>query len=85
VAKRTIVVAISKKHKFKEWQRKAVTNNLYPLFAKILEDNVFKGLICPFTAELPLFPMKTPCNHIYEKADLEQWLKTKNPSALCCV
>ncbi len=78
LGKRTITMVISRTSCFADWKRNALKDNLYPLFERILEDNVFDGLKCPITNELPTVPVKTPCDHVYEMSALVNWLNHKD-------
>jgi hypothetical protein len=85
LSRRTITIIISRTSCFADWKRNALKDNLYPLFQEILDENVFDGLKCPITHELPIVPVKTPCDHVYEKEDIEHWLNSRKPEGRCCV
>lgn len=60
-------------------EKKAITEKLYPVFTKILNDNdVFKSLMCPISFELPSIPVKAPCNHVFEYEAIVAWQKKKS-------
>ncbi len=85
LARRKITVDIEQTTNFIEWKKNALRDNLYPLFERILHDNIFLGLVCPISHELPIVPVRTPCGHIYEMSDITHWLSRKKPDGLCCV
>jgi hypothetical protein len=85
IAKRKIPVWISRTRRFNEWKRKAITEKLYPTFAKILNDNNdFKSLMCPINHELPSIPVQAPCEHVFEYQAIVEWQKRKLPGGACC-
>lgn len=83
-AKRTIMVIIPRTKFFARWKRHSLKEDLYPMFEKLLKENVFSGLICPITAELPVVPVQAPCGHIYEQEAIEEWLNTRKKGSRYC-
>jgi len=84
VAKRTITVVIPRTKFFARWKMEALKENLYPLFEKLLKENVFCDLICPITSELPIVPVQAPCGHIYDQEAIEKWLNSRQKGARYC-
>lgn len=67
------------------WKNRAIQDRVYYLFGReVLETDLFKGLICPITGELPVVPVIAPCKHVFEKGAIEEWLKTKPHQAAAC-
>jgi hypothetical protein len=94
LSRRTITIIISRTSCFADWKKNALRDNLYPLFQEILRENVLEDLICPITHELPVVPVRTPCNHIYDMSAIVEWLHNKDeynkrnvehPNDRCCV
>jgi hypothetical protein len=84
MAKRTIMILIPRTKFFARWKRTAQRDKLYPLFEKILKENVFTSLTCPISLELPVVPVETPCGHIYEQEQIESWLNTRKKTDRYC-
>lgn len=40
-------------------------------------------LICPIGCQIMFFPVKTNCNHTFDKTQIENWLKTNTTCPIC--
>lgn len=79
-----VTVEISRSNHYENWKRRALSEKIYPLFQEVLESEEFGKLVCPITSELPRLPVLAPCKHVFEKSEIEKWLKSKPEDAHCC-
>jgi hypothetical protein len=73
-ATRKIVVEIQASPRYQKWRIKAIAKNLFPIFEKILGSDEFIDFKCPMSLFLMQIPVVTPCNHVFEKIQVEKWL-----------
>lgn len=85
LAKTWVTVSISASTAYRNWKIEAINKKVYPIFINFLSQHEdVTNLMCPIAHVIPLIPVKAPCGHVYEEAEICKWLDTKPEGASSC-
>lgn len=67
------------------WRIDVLREKTSELFSQELSQSIhFEDLIDPYTLEIPHIPVKAPCGHTYDKANMELYIQNKRPGVPLC-
>ncbi len=77
------IVKVEQEDHFRNWLGQAINDNTYCFFEEFVEqDEDMRDLVDQyFTFDYPKYPVLAPDQQIYEKEEIEKWLKSKPEEA----